>query len=451
MNSTVTPHKPLSEAWHPKVLMVSRQEITDLDTSGVSRGRWFQTWPKDRIAQVYSSDGGDVTPFCPIRYKFGPEDRRFGQLFGRLKYSSWGHAFREQRVVAEQPRAFRRAVRNLKTQLVRWVAAGGLWELVFATRISASLVESCQRFQPDVLYSICTDLSHVELTLQLAEALKVPLCIQVEDDWFGTLYATGFARMLLRDRVKRAVHKLLSVSSTRLSNGPVMSEAYLKDYGCMFEPVYLSDDIARFDGLPDGAPDRSSGHTITYSGSLGQDRCDGLIDLDQALEFLPAEIGTVRIVVFASHVPPEAAERLNSRPRIELRAGLADEAVPAALKEADVVFLPESFHPKWRQYMRYSISSKAHIYMMSGRPALVYGPAGIGVVEYARSDNWAELVDERSPAQLACMLATLLTDQTKVARLVARARAVALRNHDARQVREQFRLALVRCANEKSV
>jgi glycosyltransferase involved in cell wall biosynthesis len=441
----------MPDKWYPKVLMVSRQEVSDSDTSGVSRGRWFRNWPKARIAQVYSSPAPAAPPFCPIRFRFASDDRRFGKLFGRLKYSSWGDAFRNQRVPVQQsPACYHRIMQTAKTKVVEWVAASGIWELLFATRMSHTLIQACKEFQPDLVYSVCTDLSHMELTLQIVDALGLPLCLQVEDDWLGSLYGNGIARVLLRRRVEQGVKRLLSISTTRLSNGPAMSCGYLRDYGVTFEPVFLSDDIARFDAVPDNQAKPGDGHVIVYSGSLGQNRHDGILDLDAAVDMLPQEIGPVAIRVFTYHVPMEVARMFSRRPRIELNPGLSDDAVPAALKASDVLILPESFRPDWRHYMRYSISSKAHLYMMAGRPCIVYGPAGVGVVEYAREERWARLVDVQSPTALSAALLDLLTNPWNVKALVERARAVALKNHDAQVVREQFRQALVRCATRQT-
>lgn len=369
-----------------------------------------------------------------------------GFLFGLFKHSSWGRTFRVQQIVKSRPNRLRAIISKFKYWVVQKIVASGLWELAFSTQVSDRLMGSCKAFKPDVIFSTCTDLSYAELTLQLVEALKVPLCFQVEDDWPGDLYTRGIARLLVRNRLNRNIRTLLTKSTLCISNGPLMTEAYLQRYGRHFEPVFLCDDLARFDHIRQRVQNTADGFTIVYSGSLQLDRWEGLIDLDTAIGLLPPEIGAVRIRVFTNYLPLVAKERLAASPRIELRPGLADKDVPAALKEADLLFLPESFHMKWRRYIRYSISSKSHLYMMAGRPALVYGPAGIGVVEYARNEKWAKVVDERCPATLAQAVTALLNDNTETQALLARAREVALERHDSPMVQKQFLHLLRRCA-----
>lgn len=50
------------------------------------------------------------------------------------------------------------------------------------------------------------------------------------------------------------------------------------------------------------------------------------------------------------------------------------DQLPAVLAGCDVLFLPGHFDTAYQNAIQLSLSSKAHLYMMSGRPILVYGP-----------------------------------------------------------------------------
>lgn len=434
----------------PRVLLISRAAVGDGDPSGISLGRWFGAWPKDRLAQIYSSRTGSGVPFCPTEYEFGAADRRLGWLFGRAKASSWAGSFRSQGPSANASRRSAALVRRLKSSVVKWIVATGLWERLFATRISPGLLSWARAFAPDLLYSTCTDLSYLQLTLGLSRMLGCRVCLQVDDDWLGALYNRGVGRVVSRPSVERLVAELLAEASLRISNGPLMTEAYLRRYGVPFEPVFLAEDIARFDASP---PRRTAGDdevSIVYSGSLQLDRWEGIIDLDDALSSEMGEAFRSRIEVYTTHLPPEAEMAFSGRRRIHVKPGLADRDVPSVLKGADILFLPESFRERWRTYTRFSISSKAHLYMMAGKPAVVYGPDGIGVVEYARQAGWGSVVDRRDRESLAVALTSLVRDTVERRGLLERARRVALANHELGHVRERFRSLLVECVHPRS-
>lgn len=437
-----------TEAVHPRVLIVHRSAIGDRDPSGISLGRWFGAWPKGNLGQIYSSRSVDGQGFCPATYEFGHRDRRFGALFSRAKGSSWSGAFLNNAAGQAAPRNGAGAsLRKWKSRAVAWVVANGLWEIVFPVNASRELLDWCQRFNPDILYSSCTDISYIDLTLQLKRLLKVPLCLQVDDDWMGSRYRSGLGRVSSRPILERRVRTLLAETDLRISNGPLMTRVYHERYGVKFEPLYLADDISRFDAAREGGSGHPEGPVIVYCGSLILGRWQGIVELDDALESLGGWGEKVSIHVHTHHVPIEAADAFRSRARIRVLPGPSDAEVPRILTRADLLFLPESFSTAFRDYIHLSISSKAHLYMMSGRPALVYGPAGVGVVEYARHDKWARVVDRPDRLALAAAVRELISDPGAGPAQVSQAREVALRNHQIQQVRERFRRMLIEVRN----
>ena len=88
---------------------------------------------------------------------------------------------------------------------------------------------------------------------------------------------------------------------------------------------------------------------------------------------------------------------------------------------------------------------------MSGRPILVYGPAGVGVVEYAREFGWGYIVDLPDRQKLKEAVLRLINDQQFRQQLVETASAVAEANHNAGNVRERLRLLLCDAANGQPV
>ncbi|KAB2661768.1 MAG: glycosyltransferase family 4 protein [Verrucomicrobia bacterium] len=431
------------------MLVVSRAEISDADSSGISRGRWFADWPKDRIAQIYSFPSASKEPFCPIRYEFGADDRQFGNLFARTKRSSFGTAFRQQSIQHSADAWLKRKLRGIKCSTIDSLVKTGLWELLFWTRPSQRMTEWCLQFKPDLIYTTCTDLSYIELSLYLKSALNIPMSLQVDDDWLGTLYTKGLSAHFLRPFVEKKINRLLSDSSVCLSTGPLMSGEYMRRYGKHFESIYLCDDFRRFDEAPSIRSDPSSRFVIVYSGSLYLGRWKGLLDLHSAISQGSLANEDILIKVYTGHIPLEAGEAFASCNRMQIFPGLSDSQVPGVLKGADMLFLPESFEAKYQDYIRFSISSKAHIYMMSGRPIIVYGPSGMSVIEYARDEGWALVVDRRDLRGLGAAIQNIRRDKSYSIEILQKARTVAEKNHNAEKVRNHFKNNLRKCANRQ--
>jgi glycosyltransferase involved in cell wall biosynthesis len=108
------------------------------------------------------------------------------------------------------------------------------------------------------------------------------------------------------------------------------------------------------------------------------------------------------------------------------------------LELADVLFLGLSLHSDHPAIVRTATPARLVEYMASGRPLLVHAPAGSHVAEYARREDFAEVVDVADPEALLTGLYRVLDDRELSARRAARARSVAVQRHDAVKVGAAF-------------
>ena len=85
-------------------------------------------------------------------------------------------------------------------------------------------------------------------------------------------------------------------------------------------------------------------------------------------------------------------------------------------------------------------------YMASGRPLLVHAPRGSHVAEYARSLDFAEVVDAADDEALAAGLRAVIEDPERALERARRARELAAERHAAPVVRRRFRELLEQLA-----
>ena len=217
--------------------------------------------------------------------------------------------------------------------------------------------------------------------------------------------------------------------------GTKMQQVFEKRYRVPFHVTHHADDPARFPSI--GASPQGRPRIIAFTGSLGLRRYEAIDDLVVAIKSLKLEGMAVAVRVYSSGMPKELPDTLRSAPEVTFLPLPSHEALPSVLAEADVLFLPESFSVE-PGMIELSISTKCHLYMMSGRPILVYGPPFSGTIDYALNEGWAAVVCERNPIQLRATLARLLTDSPRVEELSRRASAVVARNHDMASSRTAF-------------
>ena len=117
---------------------------------------------------------------------------------------------------------------------------------------------------------------------------------------------------------------------------------------------------------------------------------------------------------------------------------MAGSELRRRLAHADVLFLGLSLHSDHPEIVRTATPARLVEYMASGRPLLVHAPAGSHVAEYARREDFAEVVDSADAEALLAALRRVLEDGDLSAARGARARQIAVRRHDAARVGAAF-------------
>ncbi|WP_129127760.1 glycosyltransferase family protein [Geomonas oryzae] len=426
----------------PNVLIISKSIINDRDSAGASLRNWFMQWPKENLAQLYSGVLFEGESFCGTNFQLGREERRFGSLFQLLKHSSLGASAQPMRAEVRSRRTgpFRRAVHSLGKTLV----GSGLWELIFTPRVSTGLAGWIETFRPEVLFVQGCDISFMRLSLEISKRYDIPICFSIVDDWIEHLYETSLIAPLIQHVAKLNFSALIARSRLLYAIGDLMAEEYQRRYGIPFSVLMQCDDPSRY--RMDEVRKENGAVNIVYSGSLALNRWKLFVTLAEAVRMLRSEGLRVEVTVYAPLVPVEAEPALRDLEVVRVLPALSDHEVPKALTGADILFLPESFDEDVRAYTRLSVSTKAHLYMMSRRPVLIVGPPEIGTVDYARRGGWGYVVDKDDSLRLAEAIRVLVSSPEISCELVRRGEEIASKNHSAPSIRERLLQELSDCA-----
>jgi hypothetical protein len=118
----------------------------------------------------------------------------------------------------------------------------------------------------------------------------------------------------------------------------------------------------------------------------------------------------------------------------------AESTLPSAsfsqrLAQADLLFMGLSLVSAYPAQVRISTPARLVDYMASERSMLIHAPAGSYVAEYAREEDFAEVVDEPSEDTLASAMEAMLSDSSRADARAQRARRLVLERHDPGTVR----------------
>lgn len=431
----------MAVAMYPRVLIVALGRINAADNfnNGLLLRNLFARWPRENLAQIYSSgDNGDAG-FFGHYYQLGPQDRRLGRLFYRMRSEV------QEEILGSRLSPSISSRESIKSKVLtlgkRWLFDTGLYELIFCPRISYTMGRWVQDFKPDIIFAQGYNLAFTWLPLMLAERYGLPMVYYPTDDWPSNLYrpVKSFGiRHWMHRIVQYSARRLVQFAKVKIAFNPLMQKEYQMRYQCDFIVLMHGDDWQRFRFVEPRRLCPEDVHWIVSTGVFDSHRLPLLADLEQACQILSDKGSKVKATIFPVNYQ---AIDLSEFRFVEFYPCPSHEELPALLKGADVLFLPERFDNTVED-VRLSVSSKSHLFMFSGRPIVVYADFRTGIAQYAAQEGWGEVVGQRDPLVLASTLANLFSDKVMVQTLASRAQATISKYHDLHSIHNAFEDAI---------
>lgn len=444
---------------YPRVLVCALTRINSQDSlsNNLLLRNLLADWPAQQLGQIYSGGSNGDPGFCGSQYQLGPADRRFGSLFfkGKENYVDPARltSSGEETGSIGQQASFRRRLKQVATD---YLLTSGMHELLFRLQPSRNLLAWVEAFQPDIIFAQGYSLSFSRLPLLLKRRFSVPLVYYCSDDWPSYLYLPpagchSLVSSLMRRMVTATAAELFASTDIPFAFNSLMADEYAQRYDRSFIPLMHCDDPARFTTAEPVRLQPPDVISIVVCGSFDQSRWPLLLDLEAVCQQLSDQGIPARAVVLTARMTKEGIERIKLCRFVTLCDDPGHDLLPSYLQGADVLFLPETFDEAVAKGYSLSISTKAHLFMFSRRPIIVYGHECAGVVRYAMHERWAEVVRQRSVAVLADSFRRIIQDADHRDNLVRTASAVASRNNDCHRVREIFRSVLTDHLSRRTV
>lgn len=422
---------------HPRVLIVALAKVNQRDTESNGlflRNLFGKEWPRENLAQIYSSGDSGDQGFFGRYYRLGPNDRFLGSIFYQLKPIALASSDGQQDSTSSNSQARLGFFSSLRRKAAGLLVDTGFYELIFRPKISAEMLAWIKDFKPDIILAQGYNLTFTWLPLMLKKKTGAKLAVLTTDDWPKYQYAgmhgeSASLKWLVRPFLKNAAKLLFSTSNFSFAFGLPMAEEYRKRYGRNYTVLNHSDDPHRFS---ESEPQRVHGpdvKTIAAIGSFNRHRLPLLLDLEEACAKLCSRGINVRGAVFSSAIDANRKSALSGARHIDIFPDPGHDALPSYLKGADILFLAEGFDAEFVSAIELSVSSKAHLFMFSQRPIIVYSAQAAGIAKYAKRLGWAQLVCERSSSALGDAIQHVITKPNETIKMIGVADQVARQNH----------------------
>ncbi|MDD5638537.1 MAG: hypothetical protein PHO28_01350 [Candidatus Pacebacteria bacterium] len=170
-------------------------------------------------------------------------------------------------------------------------------------------------------------------------------------------------------------------------------------------------------------------YTILYTGRISWPQIRSLKNLIKSIE----EINDIDInlKIYCPN-PKDYLKKIGIRESKKVKISIASpQKMPEIQTQADILFLPLSWHTKSQKIIDTATPGKLADYLISNRPILIHAPSSTFLVKYAKENNFAVIVDEENIEKLKITIKKLLTDRKLAEELIKNAQKTFFKNHDA--------------------
>jgi glycosyltransferase involved in cell wall biosynthesis len=277
-----------------------------------------------------------------------------------------------------------------------------------------------------------------------ARLSHVPFVLVVHDDWLHfmqwNMWVPNRAARWCYQRVLRSATHIYAVS-------PAMQEALREEYGVESEVQLPASEAQPGNEDPAGAPGRLQ---VVFAGTTTAATSASIDLLVKALR--SPNLSEVAWKLDLYGASPEMLREFGwEDERIHAHGWAPQPELLAALRAADVLYLPYSFDASQARFVQTSFPSKLADYLASGKPVLLCAPPDAAVVPYARDGGFAEVVDCPSEELIAAALGRLASSPEHRACLAAQGTQVFAKNHDIVRQRLEFIARLTRLVDQGTV
>jgi hypothetical protein len=267
------------------------------------------------------------------------------------------------------------------------------------------------------------------------------------DDWGNNMYQKGWLGGATRKAWEHTERRLVADAQVAIGICEEMSRAYEQRYDRRWESLGMPVDMAAWEACARRDWVAGPVFRIRYGGRIGWAIQKCIVAVACAVDHLCRE-GRKLAFEVRTFQPQAIAPEINGLQGVTVGPPEPYANLPKSLATADALLIPYDFDAESFRKARYSMTSKLADCMASGTPCLVYGAAGLPVVEYARREGWGLVVDDPSLEALKRAILLLESDVGIRKKFGLRARELVRMRHDAQIVAEQLRGLLAAAATQ---
>lgn len=418
---------------YPKVLVVSNNSFSKIDSNGRTLGNLFLGWPKVKLAQFCVSTEGPYWEVCENYYCIS--DKEMLSAFKHFKRAK-GRIIEKKKDEGERvSTGVNGRLKTATTSLIRhFIWSCGRWK-------SKELLRWVDSFNPDAVLIQSGDTAFMlSIARRISRERSIPLLMFntegfcfFQKDWMRqdiwSCCSFPIYKYILRRETRRTMKRVVYA---------IHLNQFLKDdfdtaYGVPSEVVYTSSDFKRVEkGFNANNPQ------IVYLGNFGFNRP---VSLQIVAKVLQSINPSFKIDVYGKPRTDYQKNILENSDGIVFHGQVSYEEVKGIMRKADILLHVEGLDEKVQESLRYGFSTKIADSLSSGIPFLLFSRPEIACAQYIRNTGAGWFASNED--ELRQQLNMILTDNLDRAKHLSKAKDIAFVNHNAEKCRLKFQNAII--------
>lgn len=389
----------------PRILVVSHTVFSCTGNMGKTMMDMLQCVPPKNLAQLYFHSEVPTQVNCE-RY-FRITDKDILQSVYTRKPRFW--IFKKENI--EIGRKDSRTDTGISTKIYQfsrrrtpliYFLRNMLWS--FGKWMSPELDSWIKNFAPDLIFFAAGDYAFAyKIVCKLSDRYDLPIVMWCSDDYYIGRKKTisPLYHYVCQNRLKWAQRTV-----ARSTHMIAISDKMRSDYSDLFQIPVTTMHISARENCSKLPISRREG--IVYSGNLGVNRVQPLIEIGRALKKAGIP-GYEYIDVYSGDKNQKNLEQMTQDNGICFHGSVGKEQLEEVLGSTKFVLHVEAFDEESRVRTRYSLSTKIGEYLQSGACILAYGPRDIASVEYLAENDAAVVLNgaDEAPDKLREVLDNL--------------------------------------------
>ena len=420
---------------YPKILIIG-QAFHSNSGGGITLSNLFKDWPKERIANLVdfmpfsNNNYSDINTFELACYK------KIFRVFAvnKLKKNSI-----EQ--ISETTSDINSINNKIKKIVLKILSFTGLSHMIYSYTLKKDFWEWIRLFNPDIVYTQLSSRDSIKLAKEIHQKLNKKLAIHIMDDWPTTIGANSLFHKFWNKKINIEFKELLEKASIFLSISEGMAIEYEKRYNKKFNAFHNPIDIDDWFDLKLNAKD-SKITRILHAGRIGLGISTSLFTVVKVLQDIKDDGEEIELILQSSNIDADFRNKMSKYSIVKINNPVDYKEIPSVLKNSDILLLSNDFDRLGKDFLKYSMPTKASEYMISKVPILVFSDKNSEVARSAVRHRWAFVVDQNNEVILKNAIMRLIKEKKLREELSKKSFQYAMDYFDSKKVREDFRKTL---------